>query len=262
MNTANPSTDMTASNSKTAPPETTPPGSEAAFDALKSYDAGSARGSLLAIDQAVTASLPDANKRGRLEARLLSLLQTSRSAVAREYICSKLALIGTKSSVEALAALLNDARISTAARNALEAIPGSAASKVLRKKLPLVTGLPKAGIINSIGVRRDAEAVSALAECLPDADHQVAAAAAAALAEIGTTRASRILQNHLIRTPESLRRNLADALLVCAARLSEQGRKSDADALLKLLLTSGQPRHIQEAAARARRGTLQKTVEK
>jgi len=226
---------------------------DAAFAALKTYDAGSARAALLPIDQAVAAVTDSHPACTQLEKRLLSALEAGGSAVAREYICSKLTLLGSVSAVPALVAQLDDARVSTAARTALDAIPDKAVSKALGKKLPAARGLAKIGIINSLAARRDPGAASALADCLGDADPQVAVSAAAALGEIGTAKAARILRQRFLRTPESLRRNLADALLVCAERLRAQNRRSEASALLKLLLTPGQPAYIQQAAESALR---------
>src|SRR5215831_19069620 len=94
-----------------------------AFEALKTYDAGSGRATLCPIDDEVRRVLADASGREKIERRLILALQAKPSAAASEYICSQLALIGTGLSVPALADLLPDAVLSTAARNALEKIP-------------------------------------------------------------------------------------------------------------------------------------------
>src|SRR5690348_1117680 len=90
-----------------------------AFVDLQSYDQGSDRGGLLPIDEAVAASLMDAWTQRAMESQLLKALRTCRSAVAGEFICSKLALIGSEASVPALARLVADPQLSTSARNAL-----------------------------------------------------------------------------------------------------------------------------------------------
>jgi len=69
------------------------------------------------------ASLDDTAAQKELEKRLLVVLKRSGSPVAREYICSKLTLIGSDRSVSALAPLLNTPEFATAARNALETHP-------------------------------------------------------------------------------------------------------------------------------------------
>jgi hypothetical protein len=224
-----------------------------AFAALKTYDSGSPRGSLLPIDEAVRTSLHDVAAHASLEAQLVGALQAAGSVVAREYVCSKLALIGTDSAVAALAALLSNPQLATAARNALEAIPGNAAAKALRKALSKVEGVLKTGVIQSLAARRDTAAVGELESLLRSPDAQLAGAAAAALAEIGSSRAGRALRNFFSNSPEALRGRAADAVLVCAERLSQQGRKADAESLLKLLLVPGQPAYVRQSAERSLR---------
>jgi HEAT repeat protein len=221
---------------------------EEAWRALTSYDLGSARASLLPIDDAVAASLPEPAARARIEARLLNALKTTGSAVAKEFISSKLAIIGTRAAVRALAALLGEPGLATAARNALERIPGAAPSAALRKALPKSEGSARLGIIQSLAVRRDGASVGLLAALLRTPDPQLAGAAAAALGEIGTARAGRKLRDFFGQASDSLRREVADAMLVCAERLDQSGRRAEAEALLRPLVGSGLPEHITRAA--------------
>ena len=64
--------------------------------------------------------------------------------------------------VPALAALLPDPELTSWARIALEAIPDPAADAALRDAMGKVEGMTLIGVINSIGVRRDANAVDAI----------------------------------------------------------------------------------------------------
>jgi HEAT repeat protein len=63
-------------------------------------------------------------------------------------------------------------------------MPHPAADEALRNALGQVTGRLLVGVINSIGVRRDPEAIPQLGRLLSDPDPEVAQAAAAALARI------------------------------------------------------------------------------
>ena len=103
---------------------------------------------------------------------------------------SGLAVYGTKDAVPALAPLLLDKELSSWARIALEAIPDPAADEALRTALGKAQGRLLVGVINSIGVRRDAQAVSGLVAKLKDADADVASAAAVALGHIGGDQAA------------------------------------------------------------------------
>ena len=67
------------------------------------------------------------------------------------------------------------------------------AAQALRDALPKLDGALKIGVIGSLGVRRDAASVPALAALLGDADAAIAAAAACALGDIGTPDAAKAL---------------------------------------------------------------------
>lgn len=106
------------------------------------------------------------------------------STYAKAKACQRLAVVGDRSSVNALAALLGDEHLSVYARTALEQIPGDEAGGALRAAVSKLTGNPLIGAINSIGVRRDAKAVDALSRLVRSPDAGVAQAASAALARI------------------------------------------------------------------------------
>lgn len=222
----------------------------AAFDALKTYDQGSSRGALVPIDEAVIASLDDPRARQELEQRLVTALKDGGSAVAQEYICSKLTLIGSEFSVPALAPFLNAPEFATAALNALEAIPGNQATRALRSSLSETEGLQKIGVINSLGAKRDADSVKALSRLLQNEDAGIAGAAAAALGAIATTSAAKALKGFLAKAPASIQLQIADAMLTCAEQLLAAGKRTDARTLHELLATTVQPKHVQQAAAR------------
>ncbi len=200
-----------------------------AFSALRSYDQGSSRAALLPIDEAVVAALPDPADRLTLETRLLAALSAGGSSVALEYLCAKLTLIGSALAVPALAALLDQPALTTAARNALEAAPHPEATAALRAQLPKLAGLPLLGVVQSLGIRR---------------------AAAAALGEIGTPAAAAALRDFSARAPAVVAPALADALLVCAERLLAAGARAAAQSLYQLLATAAQPVHVRLAATR------------
>jgi HEAT repeat protein len=116
---------------------------------------------------------------------LVALLQDSGASMyARAKACQRLAVIGDKTAVAALAPLLADPRLSHYARTALEPIPDRSADEALRGALGKVKGPQRIGVIASIGIRRDAHAVVALEKLRHDADPEVGRAADSALARI------------------------------------------------------------------------------
>jgi HEAT repeat protein len=232
-------------------PETNPTNDtalRAAFEALKTYDHGSDRGALLPIDQAAAASLIERSSQTALESQLLNALRTCGSTVAGDYVCSKLALIGSEASVPALAELLANPQLSTSAGNALEAIPGTAPSKALRNSLAIVSGAQKVGVINLLGARRDPSSVSSLAALMKDESLDISGAATAALGEIATIKAAQALHKFLPHAPQRLRHQVADAALVCAERLIAQGDKNDAKALYQMLIDLPNAARFKDAA--------------
>lgn len=221
-----------------------------AFNALKTYDWGSDRAPLAAIDEAVKATHGDAEARGKLEQRLAAVLAADVPQAAKDFACRQLSLVGTAASVPALAPLLADEKLSHMARYALERIPGTEAAAALREALPKVKGLLKVGVIGSIGARRDAASVPALVELLGEGDPQISGAAATALGKIGTEDAAEGIKTFLDRAEGKLRLVAADAYLTCAERLLSAGNKAAALAIYQTLSKADVPKHVRLAAMR------------
>lgn len=118
-------------------------------------------------------------------AKLIAILEDPKASVyAKAKACQRLAVVGDKTAVPALAALLADPQLSHYARFGLEPIPDPSVDQALRTALGKVEGKLLAGVINSIGHRKDAKALEALVKLLHNPDGEVAAAANAALARI------------------------------------------------------------------------------
>lgn len=235
-----------------------------AFEALKTYDWGTDRSVLKPIDEAIVASHKDTAAKKSLEMRLVAALKGNVSQAAKDYICRQLSLIGSAGCVPAVAELLTDEKLSHMARYALERIPDEEAVAALRDALPKTSGKVKVGVINSLGVRRDAKSVEALTALLKDQDGEIASAAAAALGAIGTPEAAKALTDFQAKAPEKLQLAAADACLVCAERLAAAGNKAEALALYKLLAKS-EIKHVKLAATRgmlALAGKKEKSEEK
>jgi hypothetical protein len=158
--------------------------------------------------------------------------------------------VGDKSAVPALAALLGDPQLAHYARFGLEPNPDPSVDDVLRDALKKLKGRLLVGVINSIGHRRDAKALGALAKLLYDGDSEVAQAAAAALGRISGSQAAKTLQEGLDRAKAPVRPAVADAGLVCAEGLLAQGQRKQALALFDALTRAGLPQPVRDAAAR------------
>jgi HEAT repeat protein len=219
-----------------------------AFADLPKYDWGQAREPLNVIDEAVVATYGDAAARKDLEARLCAVLKGEATRAAKQYVCRKLALVGTAGCVEALAPLLEDKDLSHMARYVLERMTDPAAGKALRDSLAKATGKVKVGIINSLGMRQDAESTAALVALLKDSDAEVAVAAAAALGRIGAKEAAAPLAEFLASASKEIKFAAIDASLDLAGGLAKKGDKDEAAKIYQKLYAPDQTAGVRRAA--------------
>lgn len=190
---------------------------------ITNYKALDDRQDLCAVQDRVRDAAGHPAELRHLQRQFVGLLgSTEASAEAKAFACRQLALIGDAQGVPALAALLTDPSLSHMARFALERIPGPAAGKALRQALGRLQGLPKAGVINSLGERRDSAAARLLAKTLDDSEPLVAEASAGALAKIGGPLALKALTQARAQAGPARRPMLTDACLLLARRLVVQ----------------------------------------
>jgi HEAT repeat protein len=176
------------------------------------------------VAPAISANQPD-------PAELVALLQSNAPDAEKAIACKQLAVFGDRSSVAVLAPLLEDPRLSSWARIALEAIPGAEADAALRQAMETVNGRLLVGVINSIGVRRDSDAVDQLAPRLNDQDSAVASAAAAALGRIGNEQARKALRDALASGTSIASSAIAEGCVLSAERLLADGEAEEAAAI-------------------------------
>ena len=221
---------------------------EKALETLKTYDWGSDRNALNPIDQTIVAAQGNAAALKPLEKALADALAGGISRSAQDYVCRKLRVIGTRQSVEALAALLPDEKTSHIARYALERIPDEKAAEAMRDALPKVGSKLKPGIIGSLGTRRDKKSIKIISRLLGDSDINVARAAAQSLGLIGTSAAATELSKFAKKASADMKIPAGDACMVCAERLLVDGKKSEAVALYTQLKGDNQPSQVRAAA--------------
>src|SRR5438552_10876163 len=136
------------------------------------------------------------------EQQLIAVLQSAASPDQKDAACARLKRIGTEQSIPALSALLSDEQLSHSARYALESMPFPRAGVALLQGLENTSGLTRIGIINSLGVRREPQAVPALEKLLvadrkslPQRDEDTVVAVADALGQIATPAAVHALES-------------------------------------------------------------------
>jgi hypothetical protein len=226
-----------------------------ALRAIRSYAAGQSRAGLDAVRALVGAAATEAARSG-LAAALASELRSDATVEAKRFLCAQLALVAGEAEVPALAACLADKDLALAARAALEHIPGEAASAALRTALAGARGMELAGLINSLGNRRDGGAVRVIAPFAGDARIEVVESALGALGNIGTAEAAAALA----AVEKTLRPRFmplrAEALLACAERLAAEGGAPRAEAIrIELAAAEDLPEHLRTGALLALLGT-------
>lgn len=162
---------------------------------------------------------------------LLEVLRSDAPAAEKAMTCKKLAIVGSDASVAELAKLLSDPQLASWARIALEAIPGSTVDQALLAATGELEGHLLIGTINSIGIRRDASAVTMLTLRLQDSDPEVVSAAAVALGLIGNGEAGKSLRQALADAPEAVRTDIAEGCVLCAERFLADGNTEEAIAI-------------------------------
>ncbi|MCE9608245.1 MAG: HEAT repeat domain-containing protein [Planctomycetia bacterium] len=179
-----------------------------------------------------TAEAQENSKPGHpTEPELIQLLRSDAPAAAKAPACKLLAVYGSEGAVPELAKLLTDEQLASWARIALEAIPGSAADEALRGAIPALKGKLLIGVINSIGVRRDAGAVEVLTARVQDPDAETASAAVVALGHIGNSAALKALRASLAAAPAPIKTAVAEGCVLCAERLLAAGNHDEAVAV-------------------------------
>ncbi len=204
-----------------------------AFGQLQTYTWGQPADALVMLDEAVAAAQTDPVARRKLEQRLVVVLQSNAPVAAKQIVCRKLALVGSRSSVEALASLLTQDEVSHMARFALERIPEAAAGSALLEALPKTRGPLKVGVINSLGARAEKTASTALAALLQDNEPVIVGAAAAALGRIGTREAVRALEAFHAAAPPLLQPVVNDAFVAGLEKLAGGGDRQEASRIFR-----------------------------
>jgi hypothetical protein len=214
-----------------------PAAAQDVYAAAAQYEFGQSRKPLATIEEEIRkAATPEYRA---IEARLLAALKApGTKADAKRYFCRYLGTVGSAASVPALAALLGDEKLSHPARMALEPMAYPAAGAALRQALGQVKGKLLAGVIGSVGIRRDALAIPALTALTGDADGDVARSAVFALGAIGTSEAAKALDDVAAKAPAALARPVAQARITCAGLLAQDGKTAEAVVIYRALLES------------------------
>lgn len=216
------------------------------------YQPGQSRAVLTDLDALARGvhDLPEA--RQAMEREFLDFLKSDASLSGKQFVASRLAQIGSDTSVLPLASMLADVATADMALYALEAIGGDRVGRVLHGVLPQVKGRVLVGVINVLGNLRVKDAAENLSAFIEHTDALVADAAIAAVGKIGSAGLIDRLGAAKERSTGTRRVNICEALLNCAEGLRVSGERERALAVYASLSTPLDPPSVRCAALRGK----------
>lgn len=191
---------------------------------------------------------PEPKKKWLTEAEALAVLNSNAELHEKAVALQDLAPFATAKSVPALTALLGHEQLSDYARSGLEIVPDPSAGAALRQALGKLQGRQLAGVVNSLGVRRDTASVPELQKLALDPKRGVASEAIASLGMIGSPAAADTLKKIVTSGPANLRTDAAHAALVAAEQLAKAKNVPAGKALLDAVAKALPAGHLRTAA--------------
>jgi HEAT repeat protein len=180
--------------------------------------------------------------------KLIAVLQSNAPLFDKARACQQLGEFGDREAVPVLAALLGDEHLSAYARSGLEGIPDPSASEAMRVAAGTLKGLSLSGVINSLGVLRDAKAVPLLSKLAGDPASGAATEAMLALGRISTDESIALLRQALVRGPETNRVDAAAACFLAAEKQLADGHSDTAVSLYDAVRAANVPLTYRAAA--------------
>lgn len=181
---------------------------------------------------------------------LIAVLESNAPLFDKARACQQLGEFGTADAVPALASLLADEHLNAYARSGLEGIPDPRAAEALRTATVTLQGDRLAGVINSLGVLRDAKAVSLLRTFVETPASGVAREALLALGRTANDESIAILRQALTAGPEANRADAAAACLLAAGQQLAEGHAETAVALYDSVRLANVPAGVRVVATR------------
>ncbi len=219
------------------------------WDAVKSYEYGQDLKPLLIVERATYRSMADAAQKQAMAKQLLGIVCDSKATpAARQFCAIQLRRVASAAEVPALAKLLADPVAADWARQTLEDTPGKESVQALRESLPRLKGKVLVGAINSLGARKDAEAVSAMVSLANGDDSAAAESAIRALGKIGGPAVLEALAALRSKAKPEMAAVVDVAYLQAARALAAGGAGEKAAVIFQSFSTTENPPAIRRAA--------------
>jgi HEAT repeat protein len=217
-------------------------------NAIMQWEFSKERQPMAALEEALRGA--SKSQMRQVEVELIKVLESPQATYAgKQYVCRLLRKIGSEQCVAALAKLLTDTKLSHMARYALQSNPSAQAGAALRMALGQVRNDNlKIGLVGSLGVRGERQAVGQIAKLLNASNATLAQAAIRALGQIGGEQAANVLVQ--AKMPAAMKLLQADSILLCADSLAAEGKAAEATEIYSNLAAAGNPSMIRVAACR------------
>ena len=218
---------------------------QAGWDSLAKYEFGKYSPNLCALETEIRVA--PAGQFEQYEDKLLVLLNTQNATCeAKQFACRMLRLVGSGKCVPVLAGFLADEKMAHMSRYALQGLPLPSVDDALRNALGMTTGMQKAGVISSLGVRKDAKSVPLLKPLMTDADLVVARESVCALGRIASPDALEALTQ--AKVADGLKTAVLESQLMCADALLAMGKVDQAAVVYRKGLGAGNSGGVRAAA--------------
>lgn len=205
---------------------------------------------LLAAGCLWPATVSAADRNADQTRKLVAVLQSDAAFYDKARACQQLGEFGDRQAIPALAALLADEHLAAYARSGLEGIPDPGAAQALRAAAATLKGNLLVGVVNSLGVLRDPQAVLVLRKLADDPASGATRPALLALGCIATQEAIEILRPALAGGTDARRADAATACLLAAGQQLADGRPEAAAALYDSVRNANVPPLSRAAATR------------
>ncbi len=201
---------------------------------IKKYKFNDSLEPLVAFENVCRATTKTGASVAPIEDALLDVLNSGASPDANRWACKVLSLYASDKSLPVLFHMLGDRESADMARLVLQRMPGKAADQALLDALKDAQGPVVAGIAQTLGARKTAEAAEPLAKLLAGSDETVVTAAAKALADLCAVES---LEKALggPKAGDQAGAAIEDALLDCAQKLVAANKPEEARHVYELL---------------------------
>ena len=182
--------------------------------------------------------------------KLIEVLKSDADVFNKARACQQAGEFGTAEAVPALAALLGDEKLAAYARSGLENISDPSAAAALRTALGTLEGARLAGVVTSLGVLRDTQAVGAMQKLAADPAKCVVKEALFSLGRIADAASIETLRTALRSGPAASRPDAAAGCLLAAERQMALGQAEGAKALYDEVRMAELPASYRSGATR------------